>query len=151
MTTTKHPETEAPGGEVRHPAVGSGATWPVFEVFRQEREGKPMEHAGNMLAPDADFALLYAREFYGRRQESVRIWVVPRAQIVEIVDHDLLRPPAVDRSYRTVGGYRVRDALDAARAHATGDIPGSAGRKSRPAAARLPDPDDAAMKIPEDV
>ena len=148
MTTT-HDADAAP--EVRHPATGSGSTWPVFEVFRQEREGKPMEHAGNIVAPDADFALLYAREFYGRRQESVRIWVVPRAQIVEIVDHDLLRPPAVDRSYRSVSGYRVRDALDAARAHATGPIPGSAGRKARPTAPGAPDPDDAAMKIPDDV
>ena len=151
MTMTDHPEADI-HLDVRHPAAGSGATWPVFEVFRQEREGKPMEHAGNVLAPDPEFALLYAREFYGRRQESVRIWVVPRDQIQEIVDHDLLRPPAVDRSYRTVGGYRVRDALDAARAHATGPIPGSAGRKTRPApSAPAPDPDDAAMKIPDDV
>jgi phenylacetate-CoA oxygenase PaaH subunit len=151
MTTTDHPETDL-HLDVRHPAAGSGATWPVFEVFRQEREGKPMEHAGNVLAPDAAFALLYAREFYGRRQESVRIWVVPRDQIQEIVDDDLLRPPAVDRSYRTVGGYRVRDALDAARAHATGPVPGSAGRKARPAGpTAAPDPDDAAMKIPDDV
>ena len=150
--TSDPSETDSPR-EVRHPAAGSGATWPVFEVFRQEREGKPMEHAGNVLAPDPEFALLYAREFYGRRQESVRIWVVPRAEIQEIVDHDLLRPPAVDRSYRTVGGYRVRDALDAARAHATGPIPGSAGRKARPTAvpSSAPDPDDAAMKIPDDV
>jgi phenylacetate-CoA oxygenase PaaH subunit len=132
-----------------HPAGGSGATWPVFEVFRQEREGKPMEHAGNLVAPDSDLAQLYAREFYARRQESVRLWVVPRQAINEIVDNDLLRPPAVDRSYRSVSGYRVRDALDAARAHATGDIPGSAGRKPRPAAEAAPD--EPMMQIPDDV
>ena len=134
-----------------HPAGGSGATWPVFEVFRQEREGKPMEHAGNLVAPDSDLAQLYAREFYARRQESVRLWVVPRQQIWEIVDNDLLRPPAVDRSYRSVAGYRVRDALDAARAHAGGDIPGSPGRKARPAAGDAPAADDAAIAIPDDV
>ena len=110
-----------------------------------------MEHAGNLVAPDADLAQLYAREFYGRRQESVRLWVVPRGQIREIVDNDLLRPPAVDRSYRSVSGYRVRDALDAARAHATGDIPGSAGRKARPAAETTPAPEKSAMQIPDDV
>ena len=37
--------------EVRHPATGSGATWPIFEVFRQERAGRPLEHAGNLTAP----------------------------------------------------------------------------------------------------
>src|SRR4051812_41533622 len=104
------PSAETVLVEEVHPAATSGATWPVFEVFRQEREGKPLEHAGNLLAPDADFATLYAKEFYGRRQESVRLWVVPRGAIREIVDNDLLRPPAVDRSYRSVAGYRVRDA-----------------------------------------
>src|SRR5689334_23195002 len=143
-------ETDTVMVEEVHPAAGSGSNWPVFEVFRQEREGKPMEHAGNLVAPDPDLAQLYAREFYARRQESVRLWVVPRQQIREIVDNDLLRPPAVDRSYRSVSGYRVRDALDAARAHATGDIPGSAGRKPRPAG-EAPPADESAMEIPDDV
>jgi phenylacetate-CoA oxygenase PaaH subunit len=144
-------ETDTVIVEEVHPAGGSGSTWPVFEIFRQEREGKPMEHAGNLVAPDPDLAQLYAREFYARRQESVRLWVVPRQEIREIVDNDLLRPPAVDRSYRSVSGYRVRDALDAARAHATGDIPGSAGRKARPAAETAPAPEESAMQIPDDV
>ena len=132
--------------EVRHPAMGSGATWPIFEVFRQERVGRPLEHAGNLTAPDADMAELYAREFYGRRNESIRIWVVPRAAIREIVDGDLLHPPAVDRSYRSVAGYTVRDKLDEARAHGDENIPGSPGRKAR--AAREP---REAMEIPSDV
>ncbi|HEV3504660.1 MAG TPA: phenylacetic acid degradation protein PaaB, partial [Actinomycetes bacterium] len=53
----------------------------VYEVFRREREGGPMQHAGNLLAPDAELARHYAREFYGRRQESVRLWIVPRSAI----------------------------------------------------------------------
>jgi phenylacetate-CoA oxygenase PaaH subunit len=142
-------ETDTYIVEEVHPAGGSGSNWPVFEVFRQEREGKPLEHAGNLVAPDSDLAQLYAREFYARRQESVRLWVVPRQQIWEIVDNDLLRPPAVDRSYRSVAGYRVRDALDAARDHAGGDIPGSPGRTARPTG-DTPAADDA-MQIPDDV
>jgi ring-1,2-phenylacetyl-CoA epoxidase subunit PaaB len=134
---------EARPVEVRHPAGGSGATWPIFEVFRQERPGQPLQHAGNLTAPDPDMAELYAREFYGRRNESIRIWVVPRAEVREIVDVDLLHPPAVDRSYRIVQGYTVRDKLDQARAHGDENIPGSPGRKSR--APRN------AMEIPADV
>ena len=63
---------------------------PVFEVFTQAREGKPYEHGGNIVAPDSELAILYAREFYGRRAESVRIWVVPREAIIEINDPDIL-------------------------------------------------------------
>jgi ring-1,2-phenylacetyl-CoA epoxidase subunit PaaB len=93
---------------------------PVFEVFTQAREGKPFEQGGSIVAPDPEMAILYAREFYGRRQESHRIWIVPRESIVEINDPDLLNPPAVDRSYRTVGGYSVRDTLRATRGAVAG-------------------------------
>ena len=91
----------------------------VWEVFRQEKEGDAMRHAGNLLAPDAELAIHYAREFYGRRQESVRLWVVPRASIVDLSDPDLLQPP-LDRSFKKPGGYVMRDKLRAARERAGG-------------------------------
>ena len=56
----------------------------VWEVFRQEDEGDPMIHAGNVNAPDEELALHYAREFYGRRGESHRLWIVPRDSITEL-------------------------------------------------------------------
>src|SRR5438093_951518 len=64
----------------------------VYEIFKQEREGEPMKHAGNLRAPDDALALHYAKEFYSRRSESIRLWVVPRASIAEIADPDILRP-----------------------------------------------------------
>ena len=57
----------------------------ICEVFRQERKGQPFEHAGSVDAPDAAFAEAYAREQYGRRGESVALWVVPR-DAVHVVD-----------------------------------------------------------------
>ena len=39
-----------------------------WEVFRRERKGQPFEHAGSVVAPDADFAEAWAREQYGRRE-----------------------------------------------------------------------------------
>jgi phenylacetate-CoA oxygenase PaaH subunit len=88
----------------------------VYEVFRQEREGAPMQHSGNLLAPDAELASHYAREFYGRRQESVRLWVVPRAAIRDLDDPDLLQPP-MDRSFKKPAGYsaEIKQKLAAAR------------------------------------
>ena len=81
-----------------------GQPMQVYEVFRREREGGPMQHAGNLLAPDMELACHYAREFYGRRQESVRLWIVPRAAIVDLDDPDLLQPP-FDRSFKKPAGY----------------------------------------------
>ncbi len=86
----------------------------AWEVFRQEKDGDPMRHGGSVMAPDAELATHYARELFGRRQESVRLWVVRRRDIVDLADPDLLQPP-LDRSYKKPGGYPMRDKLAAAR------------------------------------
>jgi len=97
--------------------LGEGADPMVWEVFRQEKDGDPMRHAGNLRAPDRDLAIHYAREFYGRRQESARLWVVPRTEISDLADPDLLKPP-LDRSFKKPGGYVMRDKLDQAKRRA---------------------------------
>jgi len=94
----------------------------IFEVFQQTREGHAFTHGGNVLAPDVEMALIYAREFYGRRLESLRLWVVPREAIVELNDQDILHPSAVDRSYRVSAGYSVRDRLRATRNEVLGSV-----------------------------
>ena len=94
------------------PARGGGLE--AYEVFQQAKEGDPMRHGGSVMAPDADLATHYAREMYGRRQESVRLWIVRRADIVDLEDPDLLQPP-LDRSFKKPGGYVMRDKLAAAR------------------------------------
>jgi len=86
----------------------------AWEVFRREKDGDPMRHGGSVMAPDAVLATHYARELYGRRQESVRLWIVRRADITDLDDPDLLQPP-LDRSFKKPGGYVMRDKLAAAR------------------------------------
>jgi phenylacetate-CoA oxygenase PaaH subunit len=95
----------------------------VFEVFRQERKGKPLEHAGSFHAPDERAAEVYAREFYGRRDESEALWLVPRSAVHEI--HDF--PDEFDRSYRRVDGYSLRARLREARERAAALGPASGG------------------------
>src|SRR3954447_22990915 len=86
----------------------------VYEVFRRAQAGAPMVHAGSVTADSPDLALIYARESFGRRGESHALWIVPRATLIEIDDADILAP-TLDRSYRGVEGYRMRDKLKAAR------------------------------------
>jgi ring-1,2-phenylacetyl-CoA epoxidase subunit PaaB len=92
----------------------------VWEVFRQEKDGDAMRHAGSVRAPDAELASHYARELYSRRGESWRLWVVSRSAIHDLSDPDLLRPP-LDRSFKKPGGYVMRDKLRAARREAAGE------------------------------
>jgi ring-1,2-phenylacetyl-CoA epoxidase subunit PaaB len=86
----------------------------IWEVFRQERKGQPFVHGGSFHAPDRAFANAYAREFYARRQESVALWVVPRAEIVEIDEF----PDEFDLKYRRVDGYSIKARLKEARERA---------------------------------
>jgi len=95
----------------------TGPSLEAWEVFRQEKEGDPMRHGGSVMAPDAVLAVHYAREMYSRRQESVRLWVVRRADIHDLSDPDLLQPP-IDRSFKKPGGYVMREKLAKARERA---------------------------------
>ena len=98
----------------RSPPATDGRTLEPYEVFRQEKEGDAMRHGGSVLAPDPTLAVHYARELFGRRQESVRLWVVRRADVLDLTDPDLLQPP-LDRSFKKPGGYVMREKLAAAR------------------------------------
>jgi phenylacetate-CoA oxygenase PaaH subunit len=86
----------------------------IFEVFRQERRGQPFTHAGSLSAPDETFAEAWAREQYGRRQESDALWVVPRTAINEL--HDF--PDELNRTYHRVDGYSLKAKLKEARERA---------------------------------
>jgi len=86
----------------------------IYEVFRREREGAAMQHAGSIAAPDGRFAEVYAREQYGRRGESEALWLVPRESIDEIAEF----VDEFDLKYRRVDGYSIKERLKEARAAA---------------------------------
>lgn len=79
----------------------------AYEVFVQLERGKPHAHAGSVDAADDEMALLFAREHYGRDQECVQVWVVPRSAIIRTdYDKDLVFR-LTDQSYRFAKGYNV--------------------------------------------
>ncbi len=73
-------------------AVSPASDGEVFEVFQQDLKDPVPHHGGNLLAPDAELALHYAKEFYGRRQESHTLWIVPRFALMEISEPTHLPP-----------------------------------------------------------
>jgi phenylacetate-CoA oxygenase PaaH subunit len=92
--------------------AGAGAE--IYEVFRQERKGNAFEHAGSVEAPDPAFARAYAHEQYGRRGESVCLWVVPRSSILEVEDF----VDELNKNYHRVDGYSLKAKLAEARERA---------------------------------
>jgi phenylacetate-CoA oxygenase PaaH subunit len=88
----------------------------IFEVFRQEKKGQAFAHAGSVEAPDAAFADAWAREQYGRRGESVALWLVPRSAVHEVNEW----ADEFDLKYRRVDGYSIKERLRVARERAAG-------------------------------
>jgi ring-1,2-phenylacetyl-CoA epoxidase subunit PaaB len=86
----------------------------IWEVFRQERKGQAFAHAGAIPAPNQEFAEVYAREQYGRRGESVALWVVPRDAIVQVDEF----VDELNRNYHRVDGYPLKEKLKEARERA---------------------------------
>ena len=87
----------------------------IWEIFRQDRKGQPLEHAGSMVAPDAEFAEAWAREQYGRRGESTALWLVPRDAVHVVEDW----ADEFDLKYRRVDGYSIKARLKEARERAS--------------------------------
>ena len=98
---------QLPGpGEAVGPALGDARP---YEVFIQLQRGKPHIHAGTVDAVDADMAMQFAREHYGRDQQCVHIWICPReAMTATNYDTDLLWR-TTDQSYRLARGYQVHN------------------------------------------
>src|ERR671932_2456700 len=110
------------GAGLRPAGGDAGHGMRVYEIFRRERKGQAFQHAGSIGAPDQAFAEAYAREQYGRRGESVALWVVPRDAIHEVEDF----ADELERTYHRVDGYSLKAKLKEARERA-GTAPPGAG------------------------
>jgi ring-1,2-phenylacetyl-CoA epoxidase subunit PaaB len=119
--------------------------WPVFEVFHQQARGEPHVHVGSVHAPDAEMALLLAKEQYSRRQACVNLWVVPTTAITATAYEDAdMFLHELDKSYRESWGYKtprtvhVRDM----------GSPSGTGGVGRPGGTGGPSADDATTTQP---
>lgn len=95
--------------------------WPRYIVLHQEREGKPHTYAGSVHAPDADMALLNARDVFVRRPECVSLWVVRADRIAAVTAEELTIAPDrfanVDPMGETTEPYYVFQKLGARGLH----------------------------------
>ncbi len=67
--------------------------WPLWEVFKQDKPGKPHESVGTVHAPDAEMALLNARDVYVRRPRAVSVWVCLQTAVYSKTAEQLAADP----------------------------------------------------------
>jgi ring-1,2-phenylacetyl-CoA epoxidase subunit PaaB len=69
--------------------------WPRYIVFQQAKVGEPHQYAGSVHAPDAEMALMNARDVFVRRPACVSLWVVPAGAIFAVTAEELAANPAI--------------------------------------------------------
>lgn len=86
----------------------------TFEVFHQAKSGAHHVHVGIVHAPNADMAILMAKEQFARRGQTVNLWVVNTRDVVamDTADADVFATTP-EKTYRDVGAYMVRNKVEA--------------------------------------
>ena len=77
----------------------------VYEVFLKKAGKTPFEHAGSLEAPDAELAVVLARETYARSAEGDEMWLMPRDSIVAVPEE--LIAPNDDKPHRHNDGAEL--------------------------------------------
>lgn len=87
--------------------------WETYEVFHQKKRGDQHMHVGIVHAPNAEMALLFGKDQFGRRGITANIWVVKSRDVfaTEYEDQDIFETTP-EKQYREAGGYKVMDKIN---------------------------------------
>lgn len=93
----------------------------TYEVFQQIKRGTHHQHVGSVHAPNAEMAMLFAKEQYCRRGAAVNLWVVKTADVfvTEYADSDIF-DTTEEKLYRDPNSYKVMDRINAFKARNSG-------------------------------
>lgn len=82
--------------------------WDLWEVFIQESNNAPHQHAGSVRASDPENAIQNARDLFARRGTVKSLWVVQSDQIKATSSSDTASffDPTSDKIYRHPQFYR---------------------------------------------
>jgi ring-1,2-phenylacetyl-CoA epoxidase subunit PaaB len=86
----------------------------TYEVFEQKKRGTHHIHVGSVHAPDADLAMMFAKEQYTRRGQCVNLWVVKTSDIfvTQYEDADIFENTP-QKLHRDPNSYKVMDRIQA--------------------------------------
>ncbi|MFM2133502.1 MAG: hypothetical protein RL156_783 [Bacteroidota bacterium] len=85
----------------------------TYEVFHQAKTGARHVHVGSVHAPSHAVAVLFAKEQFGRRSQTVNMWVVKTEDIVSIAPDDAdFFTTTPDKDFREASGYKVMQKIN---------------------------------------
>ncbi len=92
--------------------VPEGSHLQTFEVFHQAKSGARHIHVGSIHAPNAEMAMVFAKEQYARRSQCVNLWVVKTSEIITFSPDDAdLFATTPEKDYRDASGYKVMQKI----------------------------------------
>ncbi len=92
--------------------VPEGSHLQTFEVFHQAKSGARHIHVGSIHAPNAELAMVFAKEQYARRSQCVNLWVVKTSEIITFSPDDAdLFATTPEKDYRDASGYKVMQKI----------------------------------------
>lgn len=86
----------------------------TYEVFHQAKTGSRHVHVGSVHAPSHAVAVLFAKEQFGRRSQTVNMWVVKTEDIVSLSPDDAdFFATTPEKDFREASGYKVMQKINA--------------------------------------
>lgn len=79
----------------------------VYEVFSKRNDKSSFQHQFSLLAPNAELAMIMAKENFFRRDPVVDIWVVKREDVKGLTQEERLMLNRLEetKDYRETKGY----------------------------------------------
>lgn len=82
----------------------------TYEVFRQKAPGDAHVHVGEVEAPNAEAAMMLAKEHFARREMCCSLWVTDRSQVLRSQWEPGVFDAGRVKAYRRSGGLRASGA-----------------------------------------
>lgn len=87
--------------------------WETYEVFHQKKRGAQHAHVGILHAPNAEMALVLAKEQFARRGTTANLWVVKSSEIMATsYDDEDIFTTTPEKIHREAIAYKNRDAIE---------------------------------------
>lgn len=88
-------------------------SWQTYEVFSQKKRGAQHQHVGILHAPNPEMAMVFAKEQFARRGQTVNLWVVKSSDVMatDYEDADIFETTP-EKLHREAAAYKLRDKIE---------------------------------------